>query len=131
MSSYEPGVCNIGTRQRRRRLLLGVLSLVAAAGVTAWLVATDGPTQYLGVTFLLATLGFVGVLQHVLAFCIGYAAVARYDLTGAGGEAGAVTDADRRRQDQLRALEITVYAVGLGLATTLFVYVLFISPLSP
>jgi hypothetical protein len=40
---YQPGVCNIGPAQQRRRLLLGVISLLAAGLLVAAIVVLEWP----------------------------------------------------------------------------------------
>lgn len=131
MAGYEPGVCNIGQKERTRRFRVGLVGFAAAAAFTAWVVATGRPPTYLVGTFVLSTGGFLGYLQARLQFCVGFAAMAQYDLSGSGGDSGTVTEAELRKKDRRRAVELLVYATALGLATTLGVFVLFVSPLGP
>lgn len=131
MVEYEPGVCNIGQDERTRRFRVGLAGFTAAAAFTAWVVATGQPPVYLLGTFVLTTGGFLGYLQARMQFCVGFAAMAQYDLSGSGGDNGTVTEADLRKKDRRRAVELLVYAVALALAATLGVFVVFVSPLGP
>jgi hypothetical protein len=73
-------------------------------------------------TFPLWFGGFVGFVQDRLGFCVGFGALARYDLSGSGGDAGSVSDAEAVRRDRRRAVEVLAYAGLAALVTTLLVY---------
>jgi hypothetical protein len=122
MSEYQPGVCNIGRDERRKRRTVGVLGAAAAAGVTLFVFATGRPATTLLWTFPLWFGGFVGLVQDRLGFCVGFGALARYDLSGSGGDAGSVSDAEAVRRDRRRAVEVLAYAGLAALATTAVVY---------
>lgn len=122
MAEYRAGICNIGHDERRRRFYSGIATLLLAVGYTAWVLATDQPAIAFVGTFLLLVGGLLGYLQARMQFCVAFGALARYDLSGSGGEQGTVTEADLRRKDRLRALELLAYAAGLAAAATLFVY---------
>ncbi|MEF8830995.1 MAG: hypothetical protein V5A23_05600 [Halobacteriales archaeon] len=131
MAEYEPGVCNIGRDEQRMRLRTGLASFAVGVAYTAWVIASGRPPAYLLGTFALATGGFLGYVQYRLQFCAAFGAMARYNLTGSGGEEGTVLEDELHRKDRRRALEIVAYSLGLGLATTLSVYALFLWPASP
>jgi len=122
MSEYQPGVCNIGRDERRKRRTTGVLAAVAAVGATLFVFATGRPATMLLWTFPLWFGAFVGFFQDRLGFCVGFGALARYDLSGSGGEAGTVSDAEAVRRDRRRAVEVLVYAGIAALTTTAVVY---------
>jgi hypothetical protein len=122
MSEYQPGVCNIGTEERRKRRTVGIASGVAAAGVTAYLLATGRPEATLLWTLPLWVGTFVGVFQDRLGFCVGFGVMARYDLTGSGGDAGSVSEREAVRRDRRRALEVLAYALAAGVLTTVTLY---------
>jgi len=120
MTGYQPGVCNIGRDERRARRLAGVAGFVAAVGYVAAALWFDLPNSYLLGVFAPLFGGFVGIFQDYFRFCVGFAALARYDLSGSSGEAGSVTDADALRRDRRRALQILAYAaVAAGLVTAI------------
>lgn len=131
MAEYEPGVCNIGRDQRRLRLNGGVASLVAAVAYTAWVLGTDQRYQLLAGTFVLLAGAIVGYLQYRLQFCVAFAALARYDLAGSGGDAGTVEERSALFQDLLRAVQIVVVAVVLAALLTFALYVLDVLVLDP
>jgi hypothetical protein len=119
---YQPGVCNIGRNERRKRRLAGILGFLGAAGVVAAVVVADLPTSYVLVALPFVAGGLVGLLQDYFGFCIGFAALARYDLSGSDGDAGQITDRDALRQDRQRAVAILSYSILLSVPITAVVY---------
>jgi hypothetical protein len=122
MSEYQPGVCNIGRDERRKRRTVGALTTAAAVGATLFVFATGRPETTLLWTFPLWFGGFVGFVQDRLGFCVGFGALARYDLSGSGGDAGTVGDAEAVRRDRRRAVEVLAYSALAALAATALVY---------
>lgn len=122
MAEYRAGVCNIGREQRRKRFRAGVVTLLLAVVYSAWILATSPSDVYFAGTFLLLFGGLLGYLQARLEFCVAFGTLARYDFSASGGEAGTVDQAELRRKDRLRALELTAYAAGLAAAFTLLLY---------
>ena len=122
MSEYQPGVCNIGRDERRKRRTAGLLGAAGAVGATLFVFATGRPASALLWTFPLWFGAFVGFFQDRLGFCVGFGALARYDLSGSGGDAGSVSDAEAVRRDRRRAIEVLAYAALAALATTAAVY---------
>lgn len=115
MSEYQPGACNIGARERRRRRWVGITGFVlAAAFVAAAVYAELPPLALLGV-FVFLVPGFLGVLQDRTAFCAGFAVKERYDFSGSDGDAGAVRDKSAVPKDRVQATKMVLAAV-LGAA---------------
>ena len=123
MTGYQPGVCNIGRGERRKRRVAGLAAFLAGGvyvGAVLWL--SLPPTYLLGtVGFLLG--GFVGVFQDYYRFCVAFGALARYDLSGSTGEAGSVAEVEAVRRDRMRALQILAYALVSAVIATGLVYV--------
>jgi len=110
---YQPGVCNIGPAQQRRRLLLGVVSLLAAGLLVAAIVVLEWPQ------WALAFVGAaMGVLQYRERFCVGFAGIGVFDV-GAGTTD--VTDPQALAADRTRAVRLNAIALGIGVAGTLLV----------
>lgn len=122
MSEYRPGVCNIGRDERQKRRTVGIATAIAAVGVTLFVLATGRPGTTILWTFPLWVGAFVGFFQDRLGFCVGFAALARYDLGGSGGGAGTVSEREAVRRDRRRAAEVLGYAVLAALATTAAVF---------
>jgi hypothetical protein len=72
-AGYQPGACNIGPHEIRRRRVTGLLGMGAAVALGIALVATDASSVLrLAVFFPLAG-GLVGWLQARRRFCVAYA----------------------------------------------------------
>ncbi|WP_146416898.1 hypothetical protein [Haloarcula hispanica] len=124
MAEYQPGVCNIGANQRRARRLSAIASFAVAIGIA--LAATLGaiPDLSLWATVPFVFGGYVGVLQDYFRFCVAFGALARYDLSGSGGESGRVdaseaVRADRRKAAKILLLATVATAVTSGLGAVL------------
>lgn len=142
-SGYRPGVCNIGSTERRRRYryagISGVVAVAYAAGVLAWSV----PTALLLGLFVPLSLGTEFLLQARRSFCASLGFRGRFDLRGdewgaeadapavadgggggddAAGAAGRVTGPAARAADRRYALRLTLLGVLGGSAGTALVY---------
>lgn len=118
-TNYRPGVCNIGSPQRRRRYALGTAALGAAVGYAAACLAGALPEALLIGVFVPLTLGFELVIQARQSFCARLAYLGRYEFAGDGGETDAVSDSTDRRTDRVRAVRITAVSVAAAAAATL------------
>lgn len=124
MTEYQPGVCNIGANERRKRRMAGAAGFLVAIGYVVAVVLADLPTNYLLATVVFLFGGFVGYFQARFGFCVAFAALARYDLSGSGGGAGSISETEALRRDRRRALEIALYAAGSAAIVTAVVYVI-------
>ena len=118
MAGYQPGVCNIGRDERRKRRVAGIAGFVGAVaylGVVLW---AGLPDRFLLGTFAFLFGGFVGVFQDYFRFCVAFGALARYDLSGSTDESGTVADAAAVRRDRKRAAQILAYAAVAAAAAT-------------
>lgn len=132
MSAYEPGQCNIGPRERRKRRLFGLASAIGGAAFAVAVVAVEWPPVALLATFVFAVGAALGLMQARASFCAGFAMTERYDLSGVGEETdttgdggravGRVTNAAAVRQDRLRAGRLFVKAVLVAALVTAVVY---------
>ncbi|WP_058364940.1 hypothetical protein [Haloparvum sedimenti] len=117
---YQPGVCNIGPGEQRKRLALGGGSLVAAAVLIAVVVIGEFPASYLLATVFPLYGAAMGILQYRERFCVGFAALGVFDV-GAGNRE--VTDDAAREADRKRAVRLNAKALALGIASAVAVYV--------
>jgi predicted nucleic acid-binding Zn ribbon protein len=119
---YQPGVCNIGRDQRRKRRTAGLVSLAGAAAVVVG-VLSSGVSPVLSLASAPFFFGaFVGLFQDYFGFCVAFAALARYDLSGSDGGAGSVTEREAVRRDRRRAVRILVYAALAAAVATAAAY---------
>lgn len=110
---YQPGVCNIGTADQRRRRRIGLL------GITIGLVLTgygywQGSFGMLHQSTIVAAFitGWTGILQWKMQFCVGFALLGQHSLENG---LSSITDNTQRRKDLIQAAKIQFLAVGLGL----------------
>ncbi|QLH79764.1 hypothetical protein HZS55_21790 [Halosimplex rubrum] len=122
MSEYQPGVCNIGRDERRKRRTLGAVSFLAAAAYVGVVLGTGRPAGLLLGSFPLLFGGFVGVVQDRMGFCAGFGALARYDLSGSGGGAGSVAEEEAVKQDRIKAFQVVAVAAAAAVLATMAVY---------
>lgn len=121
MTAYQPGICNIGRGERRKRYAVGTLGFAAAVGAVAAVAALALPDWTLLVAAVPLFAGFLGVYQARFGFCAGFAAAGVHD---AGDEGRVeVSDEGARRADRRRARRITGYAAASALLVTALVYV--------
>lgn len=112
---YQPGVCNIGPAEIRRRRMAGhVGTLVTAAGFIG-LVALDAPPIARLILILPAAGAASGYLQARLKFCAGFGARGVFNF-GSLGTWTTVTDRDALARDRRRSREIGAMALGIGVA---------------
>ena len=116
---YEPGVCNIGPAQQRRRLLLGLGSLLFAIGLVAAVVATDWPRW----TLLTATFPLygaaMGYFQYRERFCVGFAGIGVFDV---GDGTNQVQDAEALAADRRRAVRLNAKSLAVGVIGAAVIY---------
>lgn len=120
MSDYRPGYCNIGRRQRHRRLALGLATMVLAAAYAAACLVGAVPRVLLAGVFVPLAVGFEYLFQAHGSFCVRLALAGRYDFTDrdGSGPAGEVTARTDRRADRVRAAKLSAAAVGLAAVVT-------------
>lgn len=116
---YEPGVCNIGPAQQRRRLLLGVGSLLAAIVLVAAVVTVEWPRwTLLAVVFpLYGTV--LGLIQYRERFCVGFAGIGVFDV---GEGTTEIADSAALEADRKRAVRLNATAAAVGVVGALVVY---------
>ena len=110
---YEPGVCNIGPREIRRRRRTGHVGLAATIGLLAVLVAIGAPPVARLLVALPAAVSASGYLQARLKFCAGFASLGIYNF-GDAGESVRVDDGAARAADRRRGLQISVASFTIG-----------------
>jgi len=121
--SYEPGTCNIGQSETRKRAAMGTVSLLAGVAFLFYAVfVADWPTTYTLGSFVFFFGAATGFVQARARFCAGFGVLGRYDLSGSGGDSGQVDAADALARDRRRALEILGYAFVAAVVATGLAY---------
>jgi hypothetical protein len=120
--AYEPGVCNIGPAEIRRRRAGAVLGTVVTLVVAVVIFALGLPHPVRLLIDLPAAGAIVGWLQALLRFCVGFARLGVFNF-GELGPMEKIADRAAHRADQRRAAQmIGVSLIGglaIGLAAAL------------
>jgi hypothetical protein len=115
---YQPGVCNIGPAEIRRRRRTGHVGLVAALVLLAVLIAIDAPPLSRLLVGIPAMISASGYLQAWLKFCAGFAQIGVYNF-GDRGEMQKVVDPEAHKRDLARGRRIGLGAAAIGAAVAL------------
>jgi len=109
---YQPGVCNIGPAQQRRRLLLGVGSLLLAVVTVAVILAMGWPRWTL-IASLFPLYGGAAAtsFQYRERFCVGFAGIGVFDV---GDGTNRVQDEAALEADRRRAVRLNTKSLAVG-----------------
>ena len=118
MTEYQPGVCNIGANQRRARRLSAIASFAVAVGIALAAAVGAVPDLSLWATVPFIFGGYVGAFQDYFRFCVAFGALARYDLSGSGGDSGRVDASEAVRADRRKAAKILLLAAAATVVTS-------------
>jgi hypothetical protein len=118
MAEYQPGVCNIGANQRRARRLSAIASFAVAVGIALAVVVGAVPDLSLWATIPFVFGGYIGAFQDYFRFCVAFGALARYDLSGSGGDSGRVDASEAVRADRRKAGKILLLAAAATVVTS-------------
>ena len=119
--AYQPGACNIGPAEIRRRRQIGYLGLFAAVALGLVLLAIHAPAWAWLAVAIPAAGSLSGFIQARLRFCAGFGMAGLQNM-GELGDESQVADAAARSADRRRALLIHGasllggLAIGMGLA---------------
>jgi hypothetical protein len=116
---YQPGVCNIGPAEIRRRQVGAVMGTVVTIVVAVAIFALGLPHPVRLLIGLPAAAAIVGWLQAVLRFCVGFARLGVFNF-GEIGPMEHIADAAAHHADQLRAARM----IGVSLIGGLVIGIL-------
>ena len=88
MPEYQPGVCNIGKNETRKRYTLAIAAFVVSALVICIILLLHWPRIALLISFIPLFVAFEGFYQGYFKFCAGFAAAGIYDFTGSADALG-------------------------------------------
>ncbi|GAA0264775.1 hypothetical protein [Halobacterium noricense] len=121
MPEYQPGSCNIGHAERRKRYLSGVTGFAVAALLVVAVATLHADPAWLLAAVAPLFVGFLGVLQARAKFCVGYAMAGVYDVTVTGGNREAAPEAGQRA-DRKRAIVLSLKALAAATVVALALY---------
>ena len=117
-AEYQPGVCNIGADEIRRRGNAGWIGLVVTAVAFAVLVASGVNPWWRLLLFFPAAASASGFLQARLRFCAGFARRGIFNF-GSLGQANQVVDEEAMAMDRRRGNQIAIYSSLIGAAVAI------------
>jgi ferric-dicitrate binding protein FerR (iron transport regulator) len=115
ITTYQPGVCNIGPAEIGRRRRVGHIGLIVSAALLGLLLAASAPHWTRLVLVLTAGGSASGYLQAYLHFCAGFGSQGVFNF-GPLGSTQAVADSDARSRDRRRSMQIGLGSLAIGLA---------------
>lgn len=116
---YQPGRCNIGPAEQRKRYALGAGSLVAAVVLVGAVAGFDLAAWTLLLSVFPLYGAAMGFLQAQFQFCVGFAALGVYDV---GGGQTDVPDQSAFEADRSRAIKLNVTALAVAAIGAAAVY---------
>jgi hypothetical protein len=116
---YQPGVCNIGPAEIRQRRRTGWIGAVVAVVAIVLFVVFQVPAPWRLLAFLPGAMAGAGFLQAGLHFCANFGMRGLFNVSVGMGEQESVMEADFRRADQRKAVQIIVGSVLIGAAVAL------------
>jgi len=123
-TSYQPGVCNIGPAERQQRLNIGWGGLAVTFAALAAFVIFQVADPWRLLVAIPAIIGATGFLQYRMHFCVNFAMRGLYNLGDKLGTEENVVDAEMRRADQRKGLQIIGLSLLAGAAVAIIAVLL-------
>ena len=119
---YVPGVCNIGHAEISQRLRFGWGGLAVTVVLAAVFFLFRIPAPWRLFLFLPAALGATGFLQAAFHFCAAFGMRGVFNFGAEVGKTDTVEQAEFRRKDRSKALQIIAYSILIGVVVALAGY---------
>lgn len=116
-SNYQPGVCNIGPGEIRRRQSVAAIGAVLTIALAFFLISGHHPKASRASIFIPAMIFAVGWIQSRRKFCLAFGFMGTFNF-GKLGELSKVADKDDLARDRATALSILSQAIVLAIAIT-------------
>jgi hypothetical protein len=122
-TGYVPGVCNIGPQEIARRRRAGHIGLLGTVVLFAILAVAGAPPTLRLLLAIPAILAASGYLQAWFRFCAGFGSRGIFNF-GPVGPVEPVPDAEARKRDRVRAWQIGLASLAVGVAVAVIAVVL-------
>jgi hypothetical protein len=119
---YIPGVCNIGKAEIRKRYLIGWIGTIAAVVLGGVLIGLQTAPAWRLFLFFPATVATIGFLQYAWRFCARFGLVGVFNFGPNVSSTDTVEQAEFRRQDRRKALQIVGLSLLVGGVTAVAAY---------
>lgn len=123
MADYQPGVCNIGPAEQRKRSALGAIASLVTLFLVLGVLTSDVSRLVLLLSVVPLFLVAEGFLQAQAGFCAGFASAGIYDVSESGTDRQTVENATHRAADRRRAWKLHRQSAALAVGGALVVFV--------
>lgn len=119
---YQPGVCNIGEEEKRKRMNAGYTASIVTILLWIFFIVSGIPRGYRLLTAIPAMIAAVGFIQAAMNFCayFGLASVFNFDKIGRQTK---VEDEHYRSFDRGKAYQIIAYSILSGLLVGILAFI--------
>jgi hypothetical protein len=121
-SNYIPGFCNIGKAEARRRFVIGRNAMIVCLVFFGLCLGFEIAPPWRLLIFFPATIAAIGFLQARFHFCAKYGLGGVFNFGGNVGKTDSVEQADFRRQDRRKAIQIIGLSLLIGAAVAFATY---------
>jgi hypothetical protein len=122
IQEYIPGVCNIGKAEMRKRFVIGRNATIACLVFFGICVAFRIAPPWRLLLFFPATVAAIGFLQYAMHFCARFGLGGVFNFGPNVGRTDTIEQAEFRRQDRRKALEIIGLSLLIGAVVTAAAY---------
>lgn len=120
---YQPGVCNIGPAEIRRRRNSGWLGLGIAVAYLVLAFALDWPPVWRLLVAVPVAVSAGGFLQAAFHFCVKFGTRGLFNFGELGAEE-AVHEKEYRRKDQRKAVLIAALGAAIALVVAVVAFLI-------
>lgn len=117
-SEYIPGVCNLGRAEVRARWIAAWVGIAITVGCLLVFSLVEVPWYFKLLIFVPASLGAGGLLQALSGFCIKFGFQGVFNFGPDVGKTDTVEQAEFRRKDRRKAIQISVAGLALSSVIT-------------
>lgn len=122
-TAYIPGVCNLGKAEIRARWMAASIGCAITVVCLLVFALVSVPWYFKVLIFLPASVGFAGMLQARFQFCVKYGFQGVFNVGSELGRTDTVEQAEFRRRDRQKAIQIIAAGTTLSAALTALVVV--------
>jgi len=119
---YIPGVCNIGRAEVKLRKAIGWVGLMITAALWIALKMAGVSAAWRLVLFVPAAIASIGFLQAAWHFCVNFGLRGALNFGPNVGKTDTVQEAEFRRQDRRKALQIISLSMLAGAVVAAVAY---------
>ncbi len=122
MPEYIPGECNIGPEEIQRRRRVGLAGILTTVGILGVLYVINANPVLALLLFFPAAAAAIGLLQAGAKFCAFFGIRGVYNVAYSVGHTDTVAQAEFRKIDRRKALQILLLGLVISIAAALLSY---------